>query len=167
MSMREATSWICPSGPETQSPSDHKKKKKHKRSRIPPAPPCPQLTSEEAEQAAFLHQLHDDPVRLWCRADSKQWDEVTMAEVLQDLNLRLKLTVVQLRVWDTKNPNKYRKESSGKKALEQNPAKHVSLHQFFLSLKWNCSSLELNWALPDSRIVGNSVCAVSQKQKGL
>lgn len=57
-----------------------------------------ELTSEEAEQAALLHQLRDDPVRPGGRADGEQRDQVAVAEVLQDLDLRLELTVVQLRV---------------------------------------------------------------------
>lgn len=60
----------------------------------------PLWTSEETEQAAFLHQLSDDVVRGGGRAGSKQRDEVAMAETLQDLNFPLKFSVVQLRVWE-------------------------------------------------------------------
>lgn len=56
------------------------------------------LTSEELEQAAFLHELSDDVVRGGGRAHGEQSDEVTVAQTLQDLNFPVKLSVVQLRV---------------------------------------------------------------------
>lgn len=68
-----------------------------------------EFTSEEAEQAALLHQLRDDPVRRRWRAHSKQRDEVTMTETLQDLNFPLKLSLVQLRVWVTDRRKKNKK----------------------------------------------------------
>lgn len=66
------------------------------------------FTSEEVEQAAFLHQLSDDVVRSRGRAGGKQRDEVTMAEAFQDLHFPLKLTVVHLRVWREKQADRWR-----------------------------------------------------------
>lgn len=109
-------------------------------------------TSEEVEQAAFLHQLRNDPVRSGGRADGKQRDQVTMAETLQDLNFPLKFTVVQLRVWERRR-GRNEKEEQGPKPTGEEDAPRRKPRQHFEMLT-NFDSNKGKTAVLSKRVKG-------------